>query len=198
MFIDPRGNAIAGIRGSNTDPRAYAHAHPGSPSKFLNLMAHHPSFFALTWARHTFNGLDPVAPTAYPDDIAPRSALFATFNYLLMAVAFLRASLMYYNTRQRPQMMKLLLVGMILGPAIITIPTAMESRFMLPLQMLIIGFAVLPHPNVKLGNLRPISRVASIGVLLAVPALCFLLATNTYAHVFGVQGHYSTWCITDC
>jgi len=89
------------------------------------------------------------------------------------------------------------LLAIFMLPALATIPTAMEPRFMLPLWALVYGVFTFRLLNgnelTRLFRTWYVAPVAALGVI-----VCFTLASGTYMHIRGAPRAFQTWCIRHC
>lgn len=119
--------------------------------RYLTLVARYPMEFGGIYARHFINGLDLRDGQVYVKDIHASSAKIAVFNFLVIALALLVAIVRYANRRMqeneaagREEKLRTvapatwpawLLVWLI--PVFAILPGAIETRFFLPLHVLL-------------------------------------------------------------
>jgi hypothetical protein len=193
MFLDDAGQEMLG-QDRTRDPRTFP---PLDARSYLGLVARHPLFFASAYARHLFNGLDVAYPTPYVTKIAPRSAILALLNYLVLVVGAMYTLLLVRRARLREHVWRVSLLAMFLLPAFAAVPTAVEPRFLLPLGTLVYAVVTfrLPSGNERAGLIRSryTAPIAAIGVI-----VCFMLASATYSNILGSRRPYETWCVLHC
>ncbi len=142
----------------------------GSYGGFLRFLAWHPFSAAARYARHLFNGLDIRYPTPYPTRLhPPGQAALRLLNYALLGLSIWLAWARWHTPHQAsspadkpvaaPPYAVLLAV---LLPCLLTLPTLMECRFLLPLHLLLLtGIAATWQPLVGWRNLSgPVRRLA--------------------------------------
>ena len=113
---------------------------------FLKFLAHHPFSSTTRYARHLFNGLDIRYPTPYPTQLhPPGQAALRLLNYTLLGLGLWLAWARWRATRRQPSRANVpatvlpaaVLLAMLL-PCLLTLPTLMECRFLLPLHLLLL------------------------------------------------------------
>ena len=101
---------------------------------YLGLMVKYPAYFTSMYFTHFLNGLDIVYPTPYVKNLFKRSFLFSYINYSLwffLIVFFIETK---FFTRHKE---KALLIFLIIPPSLLAIPGAVETRFFLPLFLVL-------------------------------------------------------------
>jgi hypothetical protein len=193
MFLDTRGLELLGLDRVE-DPRSSIERKRIDLQAYLRLIASHPVFFASSYVRHLFNGLDVAYATPYVTRLAPRSIPFALANYVVLALAILGAASLLPRLRPFDQAWHASIVVVFLTPALLAIPTAIEPRFLLPLWMLAYGFVAFRLLNSE----RLIALVGSwrVALVLAAGALaCFELAASTYSQIQNAPTDFELWCL---
>ena len=147
-----------------------------SYGEFLEFLAHRPFGSASRYARHLFNGLDIRYPTPYPTRLhPPGQALLRLLNYALLGLgvwltlAGCRAATLTHQAKKElvPAEPRPLLVALLL-PCLLTLPTLMECRFLLPLHLLLLtGVAATWQPLAGWQNLRGFFRRLAVVALAA-------------------------------
>ena len=147
-----------------------------SYGEFLGFVVQHPFSSAARYARHLFNGLDIRYPTPYPTRLHPpgQSAL-RLLNYALMGLGLWLAWVRWRATRgHRPPTdapgtaSPAAVLGALLLPCLLALPTLMECRFLLPLHLLLLtGVAATWQPLAWWRNLGGPGRRLAMLVLAA-------------------------------
>jgi hypothetical protein len=193
MFLDARGQDLIGESGTR-DPRASIARSRFSARAYLRLVARHPVFFSAAYARHLFNGLDVAYATPYVTRVAPRNALLALVNYLVLSIALVHAVRLLRRFRLRDDGWRIALVTVFVLPAVLAIPTAIECRFLLPMWMLVYGFVTfrLLGKGEAASLVRPwyVSPAVAVGVF-----VCFMLASFSYSQILGAPAVFEVWCM---
>lgn len=192
VYLDERGLILSHQKPNLSDPPP-----PLTLSQYVHLVVRHPRFFVGAYARHFFNGLDTAFSTPYPTHIYPRSAALGFLTFLIMALAFLRVCVALRQSRGRVDARRGYLLAIFVLPALISIPLAVETRFLIPISMLMMG-AVLFRPATTTGATRMFPRARyTVPITALALFLSFTLATATFQNVFYVR-HATTWCTFDC
>jgi hypothetical protein len=144
-----------------------------SYSEFLGFVARHPFSSTARYARHLFNGLDIRYPTPYPTRLhPPGQAVLRLLNYGLLGLGIWLAWARWRNPQQASsaatsvaaQPYAVLLA--LLLPCLLTLPTLIECRFLVPLHLLLLaGVAATWQPLAWWRNLG--GPVRQLAVLLA-------------------------------
>lgn len=147
-----------------------------SYSQFLTFLTQHPFSSPARYARHLFNGLDIRFPTPYPTRLhPPGQAALRLLNYALLGLGI---GLALANRRVVGQQLALAsapasgvpaaVLGALLLPCLLTLPTLMECRFLVPLHLLLLtGIAATWQPLACWRSLGGLSRRAAVLVLAA-------------------------------
>ena len=179
VFADPAGQrALAAEPGGNF----------ASYGQYLQFVLRQPVAVSGRYLRHLFNGLDIWFPTPYPRQLHPvGQAALRLLNYALLGVAtwlgiaalgrFRRSQ---SNSPVRPADVAAVLLALLL-PCGLSLPTLVESRFMLPLHLLVLtGVAGCWQPGAwwrELGS--PVRRLAVLGLALGWLWGCWQLSDAT-------------------
>lgn len=114
----------------------------------------HPGTFLSIYFRHFFNGMDITYNTPYLESVLPRRSLFRLLNYSAQFV-FLVLTFLHWRTVVR-QFGVLTHLATLLAPVVLAIPVAVETRFFLPLHLMM--YAVLCFlwaPSFRVMQIRP-------------------------------------------
>ena len=123
--------------------------------KVLGFLVRHPLNSAARYARHLFNGLDIRYPTPYPTRLhPPGQAVLRLLNYGLLGLSLWLVGARWRAARQQPPLSEVpatlspaAVLGALLLPCLLTLPTLMECRFLLPLHLLLLtGVAATWQP----------------------------------------------------
>ena len=127
----------------------------GSYGEYLKFLVQHPFSSAARYARHLFNGLDIRYPTPYPTRLhPPGQAALRLLNYALLGLGLWLAWRRWRTARQHLEPVEApvavppsaVLLALLL-PCLLTLPTLMECRFLLPLHLLLLtGIAATWQP----------------------------------------------------
>lgn len=192
IFADRSGQQIMGLK-RRSDPRYSAHEAQASLGRYLRLVVARPLFFASAYGRHLFNGLDVAYPTPYVTRLVPRSAPFALVNYVILGLAAVYGLYLIPQLRWREHRWRLAVVTVFILPALASIPTAIECRFLLPLWTLSYGFVFsLLEGGSEAASLRP--RYLLVAVVVGVLA-AFALASATFAQIQHGPPSFDIWCL---
>jgi hypothetical protein len=157
---------------------------PTTLLEYLKLVLNYPLDFLTIYARHLFNGLDIVYNSTYITNVYDSAALRRIINYSLWFLV-----VMFLGCRPKIRVQNLLTSQLILPaifalPAIASIPTAMEVRFMMPLQLMaygLVAFWILPKFFSKDLIEKKILIRKFLLLYMVFITLCFILSANTYA-----------------
>ncbi len=165
-------------------------ARPSSLGEYFGLVLRYPLDFLGIYMRHLFNGLDLVYDTEYVPDLYQRSLMlsFANYSIWFLVIAY-AASKMEFRNIVASRCLLPLIVAL---PAAAAIPTTIEVRYMLPLQLMayaLTAFWILPG-FASLSGPEKWYVIRRYGVLyIAFLALCFMLSANAY---MGLQFGFPT------
>ena len=149
-------------------------AQPGgrfsSYGAYCGFLAQHPFSSAARYVRHLFNGLDIRYPTPYPTRLHPPGQTgLRLLNYALLGLGIWQALASWRAARRRslPAAIPaaagpIAVLGALLLPCLLALPTLMECRFLLPLHLLLLtGVAATWQPVATWRSLRgPMRRLA--------------------------------------
>jgi hypothetical protein len=172
-YLDPSTNAIRKEE-KITVVRGY--------SQYAHIFERHPTEMLAAWARRTFNGLDVRYATPYVHDLGSAWEGFSLLDYSLIFVATVRLLVPAFRRR----------LGRIAWPEAVAIcaacvpaiPFAAESRFFLPLQLVIYSLVVFA-PGTREGW-RSLGRQGQVSLAVAFPIFllgCIALSTSTVAQI---------------
>ena len=154
-------------------PRSLVYADPGGQADlvghqftgyghYLRFVAGHPLAVTGRCLKHLFNGLDLWYPTPYPTQLHPAGQwLLRLLNYGLLGVGTYLAGLAFWRARHRqaPYSPAAPVLGALLLPCLLVLPTLMECRFLLPLHLLLLtGIAATWQPIAGWRLLQPARR----------------------------------------
>ncbi|MBO0356700.1 hypothetical protein J0X19_01965 [Hymenobacter sp. BT186] len=151
-----------------------------SYGQFLRIALHHPFNYGWRYVRHLFNGLDVWQPAPYPlQEYSPARFWVQLLNYTALGVG-LSVLLLARPARWLSWPRAWVLLALLL-PCLIAIPTAMETRFLLPLHLLLLaGAAFRFSPRQTLMRWRlPWQRLAIVTVAGLWLSGCFWLSNTT-------------------
>ncbi|WP_460502785.1 hypothetical protein, partial [Hymenobacter agri] len=156
---------------------------------FLRFLAQHPFSSAARYARHLFNGLDIRYPTPYPTRLhPPGQAALRLLNYALLGLGGWLALARWRSIGQQilpaepPVSLppNAVLLALLL-PCLLTLPTLMECRFLLPLHLLLLtGVAATWQPLAWWrSSAGPMRRVAVLALAVGWLWGCWQLSEAT-------------------
>ncbi|WP_216688538.1 hypothetical protein [Hymenobacter siberiensis] len=139
----------------------------GSYGQYAKFALHQPISTSGRYLRHLFNGLDIRFPTPYPRQLQPPGqAALRLLNYALLGLGILLA--IVAGLRNRRLAWSSMAVGSLIAlllPCLLVLPTLMESRFLLPLHLLVLTMvAGTWQPGAWWRELAPVRRVALVAV----------------------------------
>ncbi|WP_143164056.1 hypothetical protein [Hymenobacter daecheongensis] len=135
LYVDPAGQRLL---------RQQALRHFPDYATYLRALARQPLEFAALYGRHLFNGLDVQYASPYIRQVGGRQAGLALLHYSVWFGALLALA----HWRRPIRWPHLLVAGALLAPALVTLPMAIECRFLLPLHLLLYAafcFGALPN-----------------------------------------------------
>jgi hypothetical protein len=171
FYDDPSTQAVL-TRDNITIVRSY--------SQYARIVERHPTVMLAGWVRRLFNGLDVRYSTPYIHDLDGTHAWFPLLNYTLLFAAASRLLIPAFRRR----------LGGVSWPdalaiccaCIRSIPFAMESRYMLPLQLAVYALVAFGAGTAlafrELGRRNQIALGVVYVVFLIV---CFTLSASTFA-----------------
>ena len=174
----------AGQRALATEPQGGF----ASYGQYLRFGLRQPVATAGRFLRHLFNGLDIWFATPYPTQLhPPGQAALRVLNYVLLGLgvwlAWQRRRVRGRSLTSRlpvAQPASAVLLALLL-PCLLTLPTLMESRFLLPLHLLLLtGIAANWQPMREWRQLgSPLRRLAALGLMVGWVWGCWQLSTAT-------------------
>ena len=172
MFIDPVGDAIC--KRENLDVNK-----PLTYGEYLAMIGSYPLDLAAIYGRHLFNGLDVTYSTPYVKNVLKRNVAFSFVNYFLIfaAIVFLAETRSGWRAHRVTFGYCLVFVS----PAILSLPGAVETRFFLPVHLLVytvVSFGLSAEYLRDHGTtlLRRYWLVALLFIL-----FCFVLSSLTFS-----------------
>ncbi|MBI5965117.1 MAG: hypothetical protein HY863_16690 [Chloroflexi bacterium] len=192
FYMDQHGRNI--LVQAGYDPSSYFYPNPKilSWSEYILLTIRHPLDFLIIYVRHIFNGLDVVYTTPYIYNLHSNTSYIRLLNYSLLFLTVLYIGRRVKNFSVLSCQFLLLLIFVL--PSILSIPTAIETRFLLSFHFIsysTTAFFVLPM-------LFSLTRKEKIRIFFKyLPwysifvVICFLLSMNTFAAM--KSGYYVFW-----
>ncbi len=144
---------------------------------WFSLWVSSPRSLLALYGRHLFNGMDVVYPTAYLDAPHERSILMAMVNYGLIFLFLVRTRSTFLFVLRSPSL--LAVVGSLALPVAAAIPTAVETRFFLPLHTLI--YATLSFGGAGSVLRARYAKLGTFACLLLFLLFCYALSSATFS-----------------
>lgn len=187
FYFDEQGEGILIKSGNQINYSDWANLVaplPITALEFFKLILSYPVDFLTIYARHLFNGLDVVYNSTYVENVYGNNLVIRLLNYSLWFLVI--NSILYFLKIKAQNFLnyKYLLLGIFSLPSVMSIPTAIEVRFMLPLHMLayaLIAFWVLPNFLSKKMEWKAQTLRMLFLPYIAFIVFCFILSANTYA-----------------
>ncbi|GAA3944449.1 hypothetical protein [Hymenobacter algoricola] len=170
LYTDPAGQALL---------RQDSLRHFPGYAAYLREVGRRPLEFAALYGRHLFNGLDVQYASLYVRRVADRQRALALLHYSVWFGALVGLAHSLRSLRRR----HLLLLASLLPPALVTVPMAMECRFLLPLHLLLYAvfcFGLLPHARAA-ARWSGRKKVVLIGAYVLFVGACTTLSAQTSA-----------------
>lgn len=171
IYADSAGLAVLRQQGT----REYS-----SYSQFLRIVLQHPLDYCWRYMRHLFNGLDVWQPAPYPlQEYGAARFWVQLLNYSILglglSVLALERPARWLNW---PRAWALLALGL---PCLLAVPTAIETRFLLPLHLLLLATAAFQFsPSRVLRRWRqPSQRLVLLLATVLWLSGCFWLSSTT-------------------
>lgn len=151
-FLDPHGKGILVKEGISLGPTSKGDEilplEPVSLREYVKLVLKYPLDFLFIYARHLFNGLDIVYSSVYNDEVYANGIIFRMINYSVwyLVLAYIFFVFKGVKINKLTDSRYIFLMAFFL-PSILSIPTVIEPRFMLPVQFAayaLVAFGVLP------------------------------------------------------
>ncbi|MBD2714997.1 hypothetical protein KBK19_08120 [Microvirga sp. STR05] len=176
FFVDPAGLRVLQEAGISQ----YT-----SYGQFLSAVLRHPLDYSWRYVRHLFNGLDVQQPAPYLlHDYGPERHLMQLLNYAALGLGLcVVAGARLGRWLSWPR--GLVLLALLL-PCAVAVPTAIESRFVLPLHLLLLtvaAFRFSPRPYQEWWRGRPLRLVAGLLVAGLWLGCCFWLSAATFRNL---------------
>ncbi|SHL85233.1 hypothetical protein [Hymenobacter psychrotolerans] len=176
FFVDPAGLQVLREAGISQ----YT-----SYGQFFSIALRNPLDYGWRYLRHLFNGLDVQQPAPYLlRDYGPERHLLQMLNYMALGLAL--SVIVGSRTGRWLSWPRALVLLALLLPCAVAIPTAIESRFVLPLHLLLLAVAAFRfslRPCQEWWRGRPLRKVvALVGAGLWLGS-CFWLSAATFRNL---------------
>lgn len=148
--------------------------------RYIRFVRRYPLDIITIYARHLFNGLDVVYPTPYLENANANQVLPRLVNYSLWFLAILAIRKNLRWVREHLEISVILLS--LLLPALITIPWTIETRYFLPVFLLLYGTVsyLVVSGDVRQKFMRGLNWRNVIAYVLFI-ALCFTFSASLFA-----------------
>jgi hypothetical protein len=135
FFFDPATTHVLEKEHISTTIVSGQYSAFSSYGQYARVVFHHPVEMAAAYVRRIFNGLDVRYPTPYVRNLRDTSLLLSLLQYTLMFGAI--ASVSIPSARRALGRVRWAGVVVLLSACLTVVPTQAESRYFLPLQLLI-------------------------------------------------------------
>lgn len=177
FFCDRLGSSIAQKEQANT-LKNYG--------GFLKIYAKYPVEMSCIYFKHIFNGLDIKDNTVYLSEVNRRNYFFSLLNYSVLF--FFLLSLFIYRKYLFNSKRKIFFPIILIISAVLAIPTAIETRFMLPIFLfayIVVSFLV--EYKVVYNSLSRLKKSCILILYMAFLIISFVLSNTTYSNVEIIQ-----------
>ena len=113
-------------------------------NEYLQLVYKHPVAFAGMYFRHLFNGLDLQYATPYIREVMPYNFVLVFLNYTILFFAIL---IVFSAKLKKLEVKHWLMLGALLLPCLLVVPTAIECRFLIPLHFIVYALVCFNWPE---------------------------------------------------
>ncbi len=153
-----------------------------SYTQYLGIAVRHPFELAAAYLRRVFNGLDVRYPTPYVRDLQDTSLALSLLEYSLLFAA--AALLVVPGLRRGLGRVHWLGLAVLVSPILTVIPSEAESRYFLPLQLLVYMLVSFGLTRPTLRAAAPVGVRVALGVTYAAFVLvCLTLSNATWSHL---------------
>lgn len=172
IFSDPSGIAIL-AKEKIKNIESFRH--------YFLLVMKYPVDFCALYMRHLFNGLDIQYQTPY---IVKFKKIHWAIIFINYTVIFLALTVLGFRKIKNMSLPALGVLLIILLPCFIAIPTAIECRFLLPLQLLFYALVCFGWPaNWKPQHFSLQVKLKYLALYFIFLLVCFAISTNTQANL---------------
>lgn len=146
--------------------------------KYFAFVVSHPADMAALYTRHFFNGLDILYPGPYINKIYGSTLSISFVNYTVLFTAFLVIVLRI----QQVQIIHWLCIGAVAITCLASMPLMIETRYFLPLNLLLYAVACFGWPREWHWRLVHTRQMVSVFLAFSLFFLiCLTLSSNTQA-----------------
>ncbi len=169
IFLDPAGRALLERNGNPLFDSYF---------KYFVFVVSHPADMTALYTRHFFNGLDVLYPGPYVSRIYGSTLSLSLVNYTVLFAAFLVILLRVQQLRLRHWLM----VGGLFITCLASMPLMIETRYFLPLDLLLYAVACFGWPADWRWTTVPKQHIVSVVLAYCFfVAICLTLSSNTQA-----------------
>jgi hypothetical protein len=187
IFLDRQGQDVLVRSGYKSLP--YNPSSPRGPdqpltlTEYLKLVIKNPMDFAIIYFRHLFNGLDIVYDSVYVKNVYDRAWVLRAINYSLwfLVIAYAAAKVNLRGLRHLDS--RFFVPAIYALPALISIPSSMEVRFLLPFHFMayaLVSFWIVPEFFALSPETRKSLFLRYFFWYLCFLLVCFTISENTY------------------
>ncbi|OON70284.1 hypothetical protein [Hymenobacter sp. CRA2] len=171
MYVDPIGQRIM-----DQEHISYVYGLRDF-GHYFTAVRHYPADMLALYARHTFNGFDLKYATPYAPRVHGSTLPLSVLNY---TVLFAAALVLLHRRHRRLTPLQWLALLVVVGPCALSIPTAVECRFFIPVFLLLYAVVCFLWPR----DWRTVFLRWPVAAAYVVFVLgCLVLSANTLWHM---------------
>ena len=171
LFIDPIGDTI--IKSNENLTINYRN--------YIKIICKYPLEMTVIYSKHIFSGIDHVFAETYSEDIYKNRILFSMINYSFWFLGILGI----LKIIPKSQSQKCFYFLIYIAPVLLAIPTAIETRFFLPLYLMIYFIAIYSISGFmqkSISEKKNIFKKYFLNFLLFI-IICFILSSYSFINI---------------
>ncbi|MDB5053208.1 MAG: hypothetical protein JWM44_1258 [Bacilli bacterium] len=157
---------------------------------YLKILIKYPLDMLVIYIKHIFNGMDLMYHSGYLDEVYNNRILFSLFNYTMWFISFISIfRILRTGTFLKEKYFELSIITIVILPTILSIPSAIETRFFLPfyiLNYIVISFYML-NRRLKWGEIKSTTHKYALPYIIFI-LICFTFSAITFSNIS--DGHY--------